>query len=156
MSQTPAPKTILYSIVGSLIINADQQRDASADRKSDQHSHKLPPIRFSKFRIDDIVYIFPTEFDKSIYELLQDNRQSSARYFVEKIRSETNNYSLDNGIMSSSIKSLSSKSNSFDQVPQLAKIVNINRCEVKKVDNRYGINGIGDIFYLTDIVLLEI
>lgn len=75
---------------------------------------------------------------------------------MEKIRSETNNYSLDNGIMSSSIKSLSSKSNSFDQVPQLAKIVNIKRCEVKKVDNRYGINGIGDIFYLTDIVLLEI
>ena len=163
------------------IINSDQTKkstnsDAGTETTSQvkQQSSKLPPIRFSKFRLDDIVYIFPlqnTAHKSTIFELLQDSRQSSARYFVNKILSKQSDTTVNNHVtMSSSTKSLSSStSNSHESsvsspssplssnpVPQLAKIVNISRCEVKRADNKYGIKEVGEIFYLTDVVILQI
>ena len=120
------------------------------------------------------MYIFPsqnTAHKSTIFELLQDSRQSSARYFVNKILSKQSDTTVNNHVtMSSSTKSLSSStSNSHESsvsspssplssnpVPQLAKIVNISRCEVKRADNKYGIKEVGEIFYLTDVVILQI
>jgi len=145
-------------------------------------SEKIPPIRFNKFRHKDIVYIFqPNASRTNLYELLQDSRCTSHHYFVKEILDNASQYenNSQNRAQPEAVESSTSigccetvshadsttntdsestacAENTDLRPPLLAKIINMEKCRTKSPRNKYDLEEVGTIFYLVDVVLLEI